>query len=89
MSQPWKEIVRRGICHYPEISDDCVWIQIYSSALSEKGRAGFFMALPAPSIEAEFERRAGPRRRLVEALSNRIENLRWTRDLLLPRLLSG
>ena len=45
--------------------------------------------IPAASIQAEFERRAGPLRRLVETLSDRIETLRRTRDLLLPRLLSG
>ena len=46
--------------------------------------------LVAPaSLQAEFEKRSGPLRRLVETLFDRIQNLRQTRDLLLPRLLSG
>ena len=47
------------------------------------------VVIPAESVQSEFEMRAGPLRRLVEALSERTENLRRTRDLLLPRLLSG
>jgi len=26
MSQPWKQIVRQGVCHYPEICDGWVYI---------------------------------------------------------------
>lgn len=42
-----------------------------------------------PSLQGEFEAKAGSLRHLVEALSDRIHNLRSARDLLLPRLLSG
>jgi type I restriction enzyme S subunit len=45
--------------------------------------------VPAIDIQTEFERRAAPLRRLVESLSERVENLRRMRNLLLPRLLSG
>ncbi len=45
--------------------------------------------IPDESVQSEFERRAGPLRRLIETLSESTENLRRTRDLLLPRLLSG
>lgn len=44
---------------------------------------------PPASVESQFVRHAGPLRRLAESLSDGIENLRQTRDLLLPRLLSG
>lgn len=40
-------------------------------------------------MQIDFQKRAAPLRRLVEALSERVDNLRRTRDLLLPRLLSG
>ena len=45
--------------------------------------------VPSQAVQAAFEDIAAPLRRLVETLSDRIENLRRTRDLLLPRLLSG
>jgi type I restriction enzyme S subunit len=45
--------------------------------------------IPPAGVQAEFQKRAAPLRDLVETLSNRIGNLRRTRDLLLPRLLSG
>lgn len=45
--------------------------------------------VPTAGVQAEFQKRAAPLRILVETLSERIDNLRRTRDLLLPRLLSG
>jgi type I restriction enzyme S subunit len=45
--------------------------------------------IPGESVQSEFEQRVGPLRRLIETLSERTENLHRTRDLLLPRLLSG
>ena len=45
--------------------------------------------IPPVGVQAEFQKRAAPLRSLVETLSERIDNLRRTRDLLLPRLLSG
>ena len=45
--------------------------------------------VPTAGVQAEFQRTAATLRSLVEALSERIDNLRRTRDLLLPRLLSG
>lgn len=46
--------------------------------------------LVAPEeLQVAFQGRAAPLRRLVEMLSERSDNLRRTRDLLLPRLLSG
>lgn len=46
--------------------------------------------LVAPvDVQIDFQKQAAPLRRLVETLSERVDNLRRTRDLLLPRLLSG
>lgn len=40
-------------------------------------------------VQIDFQKQAAPLRHLVETLSERADNLRRTRDLLLPRLLSG
>ncbi len=46
--------------------------------------------LVAPDdVQVGFQKRAAPLRSLVDTLSDRVDNLRRTRDLLLPRLLSG
>ena len=44
---------------------------------------------PPPSIQSDFEVKAGPIRELICQYSMSIQYLRRTRDLLLPRLLSG
>jgi type I restriction enzyme S subunit len=54
---------------------------------------GVFQTMPAPlpseSAAQEFESVAGPMLEQIGILANQIQNLRRTRDLLLPRLLSG
>jgi type I restriction enzyme S subunit len=47
--------------------------------------------VPCPPMEAmeRFERIARPMRKDIELLTDQIQILRRTRDLLLPRLLSG
>ena len=45
--------------------------------------------VPTASVQAEFQMRAAALQSLVETLSERMDNLRRTRDLLLPRLISG
>ncbi len=47
------------------------------------------IALPPKLLLAEFNARAESLLRQIEVLSEKIQNLRRTRDLLLPRLLSG
>lgn len=47
------------------------------------------VALPSSALESQFEAAAGPMIEQIGILSTRIKNLRRTRDLLLPRLLSG
>jgi type I restriction enzyme S subunit len=44
---------------------------------------------PSPSLLAEYQAIAQPMFDEIVALSRKIQNLRRTRDLLLPRLLSG
>ena len=54
---------------------------------------GVFQTMPAPlpseSSAQEFENVAGPMLEQIGILATQIQNLRRTRDLLLPRLLSG
>lgn len=45
--------------------------------------------VPPASLQAQFDAKAGPMNDAVLQHSRQIENLRRTRDLLLPRLLSG
>lgn len=47
------------------------------------------LAVPDPSVATQFGDRVAPFLEAHDVLENRIENLRVTRDLLLPRLLSG
>ncbi len=49
----------------------------------------FRFALPPKNLVAEFEAQAATFREMLTNLVQRIQNLRRTRDLLLPRLLSG
>jgi len=46
-------------------------------------------SLPSESVAEAFEVATGPMLDMIGVLSNRIQNLRRTRNLLLPRLLSG
>lgn len=54
---------------------------------------GVFQTLPAPlpseALAQQFEDIAGSMLDQIGVLANQIRNLRRTRDLLLPRLLSG
>ncbi len=54
---------------------------------------GVFQTMPAPfpsdALAKRFEKLAGPMLDQIGVLANQIQNLRRTRDLLLPRLLSG
>ncbi|MBI3270970.1 MAG: N-6 DNA methylase [Planctomycetes bacterium] len=59
-----------------------VWIQLFHSALGERGRAGFVMANSASDARSSESE-------LCWRLIDQSENLRRTRDLLLPRLMSG
>lgn len=47
------------------------------------------LAVPPAELTTRFANLVGPGLELIDALENRIANLRSTRDLLLPRLLSG
>jgi len=47
------------------------------------------VAFPSTELAGQFEAAAGPMIEQIGVLSTRIQNLRRTRDLLLPRLLSG
>lgn len=49
----------------------------------------FRFALPPKSLVAEFEARVATTREMLVTLLKQVQNLRRTRDLLLPRLLSG
>ena len=49
----------------------------------------YTFALPPAELIARFAAYVAPQLQLTETLRERIENLRRTRDLLLPRLLSG
>ena len=45
--------------------------------------------LPPRALQQEFARLTFPMATAIEVLTAKIENLRRTRDLLLPRLMSG
>ena len=51
--------------------------------------ADYQFVLPPQQLVARFEKRVGEIRSLLTTLLNQTVNLRRTRDLLLPRLLSG
>ena len=57
--------------------------------LPKEGVLNFAFPLPPEDLIADFVKRVAPIHQLIETLLERIENLRRTRDLLLPRLLSG
>jgi type I restriction enzyme S subunit len=59
---------------------------------TELGRdaiSGIAVAVPQPSLQARFGGTVRSFREAIEGYSDQIQNLRRTRDLLLPRLLSG
>jgi type I restriction enzyme, S subunit len=47
------------------------------------------LVVPAPELLAAFDRFCASSLKQMDLLSSQIQNLRRTRDLLLPRLLSG
>ena len=47
------------------------------------------MLFPSPNVLARFEVHVEPMSSAVRVFSRQIENLRTTRDLLLPKLISG
>ena len=57
--------------------------------LPKEGILNYEFACPPPALIWDFVARVTPIHNLTEILQDRIENLRRTRDLLLPRLLSG
>jgi type I restriction enzyme, S subunit len=57
--------------------------------LSKSAIAGLEVAVPGLDIQRAFSRQAGPIRNMMVLLADQIDNLKRTRDLLLPRLLSG
>jgi type I restriction enzyme S subunit len=57
--------------------------------LPKEGVLNFAFVMPPENLIGEFVRQVAPLHQLVEATVERVENLRRTRDLLLPRLLSG
>jgi len=58
-------------------------------SLNVKGIIRLHVPCPPPEAMDQFEKIARPIRRRIELLVEQINNLRRTRDLLLPRLLSG
>jgi len=58
-------------------------------SLNVKGIVRLYIPCPPIDFMLKFERIARPMRKRVEVLADQIQNLRHTRDLLLPRLLSG
>jgi len=57
--------------------------------VQEASFAQFHIAEPPQSLSERFSTMAAPAFRLIHQLHGQIENLRRTRDLLVPRLLSG
>ena len=57
--------------------------------LPKEGVLNYSFACPPPVLIRDFVARVAGVHELMEALHDRIDNLRRTRDLLLPRLLSG
>src|ERR1035437_6833339 len=57
--------------------------------LPKQGILNYTFACPPLSLIRDFVARVSPMHELIETLHERSENLRQTRDLLLPRLLSG
>ncbi len=57
--------------------------------LSRTSIAGIEMVVPSPSCQTRFGENVRPLRFAAVTLENQIQNLSKTRDLLLPRLLSG
>ncbi len=57
--------------------------------LPKEGVLNFTFALPPRKLIETFAQRAKPIHQQVAILLERIDNFRYTRDMLLPRLLSG
>jgi type I restriction enzyme S subunit len=57
--------------------------------LPKEGVLNFTFALASENLIGDFVKHAAPMHQLIEMLLEKKENLRRTRDLLLPRLLSG
>lgn len=57
--------------------------------INQRGIKGLELLLPDERTAEHFDRVVEPLFAELIVLAKRIENLRWTRDLLLPRLLSG
>jgi type I restriction enzyme S subunit len=57
--------------------------------LSPERVTGYELALPAGDLVGSYVSFVGPIYEEIDVLENRLDNLRRTRDLLLPRLLSG
>lgn len=57
--------------------------------LPKEGVLNFTFALPTEHLIVQFVKHVDPIHQHIETLLERLENLRHTRDLLLPRLLSG
>jgi type I restriction enzyme, S subunit len=57
--------------------------------VQERCFESYFMAVPPPTIVERFTSIVRPMFQLVHRLARRNDNLRRTRDLLLPRLMSG
>ncbi len=57
--------------------------------LPKEGVLNFVFAFPPEDLIMEFSKHVAPSHQLIETILERIDNLRRTRDLLLPRLLSG
>jgi type I restriction enzyme S subunit len=58
-------------------------------AVTKEDMYGLAMLVPSTLLVARFDRFAGPLFRDLEILTKKNANLRRTRDLLLPRLISG
>ena len=92
--RPKKPSFRSLVALIASDSDTIRWADTHSTgAKMPVINWGVFQTMPAPlpseSAAQEFENVAGPMLEQIGILANQIQNLRRTRDLLLPRLLSG
>ena len=69
------------------------FVRMASGATFKEISRGVFKTIdfvhPSPAVVRQFESQAEPMSKRILALQRQIQNLRRTRDLLLPRLLSG
>jgi type I restriction enzyme S subunit len=92
--RPKKPSFRSLVALIASDSDTIRWADTHSTgAKMPVINWGVFQTMPAPlpseSAAQEFENVARPMLEQIGILANQIQNLRRTRDLLLPRLLSG